>query len=51
MTLHIKFPKDTSLADAHDMASMIEDTIRKELGIETTIHMEPLTGRIQQQDQ
>jgi cation diffusion facilitator family transporter len=45
MTLHIKFHKDLSLGDAHDMASHIEDLIRNELKIEVTIHMEPLSGR------
>ena len=45
MTLHIKLPKDLSLGEAHDYASHVEDAIRTELGIEATIHMEPLTGR------
>ena len=45
MTLHIKLSKETSLGHAHDLASTIEDTIRKELNIQTTIHMEPLSGR------
>ncbi len=45
MTLHIKLHKETSLGDAHDIASHIEDRIRDELNIETTIHMEPRTGR------
>jgi cation diffusion facilitator family transporter len=45
MTLHIKLQKDISLGDAHNIASHIEDSIRDELNIETTIHMEPLTGR------
>jgi cation diffusion facilitator family transporter len=45
MTLHIKMPKELTLGEAHDVASHIEDNIREELNIETTIHMEPLTGR------
>jgi cation diffusion facilitator family transporter len=45
MTLHIKLPKNISLAQAHDVASHIEDAIRKEIKIEATIHMEPLTAR------
>ena len=46
MTLHIKFPKDTTIADAHNMASIVEDSIRKELHIESTIHMEPLSVKV-----
>ena len=46
MTLHIKLHKDTTLADAHGMASMIEDSIREELNMEATIHMEPLSARM-----
>lgn len=46
MTLHIKLSKDLSLGESHDIASHIEDAIREELGIEATIHMEPLTGRL-----
>jgi cation diffusion facilitator family transporter len=45
MTLHIKLHKDLSLGEAHDIASHLEDSIRDKLNIETTIHMEPLTGR------
>lgn len=45
MTLHIKLHKNLSLGEAHEMASNIEDIIRKELDIEATIHMEPLAGR------
>ncbi|MFC2098131.1 cation diffusion facilitator family transporter [Bacteroidota bacterium] len=45
MTLHIKLNKGLSLGEAHDMASHIEYAIRNELGIEATIHMEPLTAR------
>jgi len=42
LTFHIKLPKTKSLEEAHLIASCIEDTIRKETGIETTIHMEPI---------
>jgi cation diffusion facilitator family transporter len=45
MTMHIKFQKDTSLEAAHNRASSIEEIIRREMGIEATIHMEPLSGR------
>lgn len=46
MTLHIKFPRGKSLEEAHDRATLIEDTIRQELDIEATLHMEPLSARI-----
>ncbi len=46
MTLHIKLSKQISLEKAHNVASVIEDTIRDEMKIETTIHMEPRSGRI-----
>ncbi len=45
MTLHIKLSKNMSLGESHDIASQIEDTLRKQLGIEATIHMEPLSGK------
>ena len=41
MTLHIRLPADMSLRDAHSITFAIEDRIRKELQIETTIHPEP----------
>ncbi|KPL14985.1 MAG: hypothetical protein AMS26_08910 [Bacteroides sp. SM23_62] len=46
MTLHIKLDKNLSLERAHNIASMIEDDIRNELGVEATIHTEPRIGRI-----
>jgi divalent metal cation (Fe/Co/Zn/Cd) transporter len=46
MTLHIKLDKSLSLEQAHDITTMIEDNIRDELGIETTIHTEPRSSRI-----
>ena len=42
ITFHIKLPLDMPLVDAHDIASKIEERVRKELEIEATIHMEPL---------
>ncbi len=45
MTLHIKLKKELPLGEAHNVASDLEDAIRKELNIEATIHMEPMTGR------
>lgn len=51
MTLHIKLDKKISLEKAHSIASVIEDDIRNELGIEATIHTEPRTGRIRKSSQ
>ena len=45
MTLHIKLHKELTLGEAHNVASHIRDSIRNDLNIEATIHMEPLTGR------
>jgi cation diffusion facilitator family transporter len=45
MTLHVKFRKDITLEAAHNLASHVEGLIRDQLGIEATIHMEPLSGR------
>lgn len=45
MTLHIKLRKDITLEMAHNHASHIEELIRNRLGIEATIHVEPLSGR------
>jgi cation diffusion facilitator family transporter len=42
LTFHIKLPADMSLHEAHDIASRIEEKVRKEMKIEATIHMEPL---------
>jgi len=41
MTFHILLPPDISLEEAHDKANSIENSIRKKLDIEATIHMEP----------
>ena len=43
LILHITLPGDQSLSQAHSIATKIEDAIRDELGIEATIHMEPLS--------
>ena len=41
LTMHITLPGDYRLEQAHLTATLIEDAIREELGIEATIHMEP----------
>ena len=41
VTFHMVFPKDITLQDAHDDATMLEHRIFNDLGIHATIHMEP----------
>ncbi len=41
VTFHMVFPKDITLQDAHDDATMLEHRIYNDLGIHATIHMEP----------
>lgn len=43
LTFHIKLPPDMSLKEAHDIANKIEEKVRKDMRIEATIHMEPLS--------
>lgn len=42
LTFHICLPPDMQIDRAHDIITEIEDTIRKELNIETTIHVDPI---------
>lgn len=42
VTFHIRLPKEMTLEEAHDIATKIEHTVREELAIQATIHMEPL---------
>ena len=41
LTFHIKLPGSLDIHTGHEIASQIEDAIRKELYIEATIHVEP----------
>jgi len=41
ITFHIKLPAHLSLREAHKVSELIENTIRKEMNIESTIHIEP----------
>lgn len=41
LTFHIKMANDTTLEEAHDIATRIENEIDKKLNICATIHMEP----------
>lgn len=42
LTLHIKLNKDWTIEKGHQIATEIENMITAELGIDTTIHIEPL---------
>lgn len=42
LTFHVKLPPTESLQEAHDMVTIIEKEIEKQLKMEVTIHMEPL---------
>jgi cation diffusion facilitator family transporter len=42
LTLHIRLDKDMTIEKGHQIASEIEDTIKKNFGISATIHIEPL---------
>ena len=40
ITFHIRFPKDMTVFEAHNMATIFENAIREKLSIEATIHIE-----------
>ena len=44
LTFHIKLRNTLDIATGHRIANEIEMRLRNELGIEATIHMEPMTG-------
>lgn len=50
MVFHIKIEKDCTVEEAHQIATRIENTIRKRMDIETTIHLESYNGRSQEND-
>ncbi|MFH1244975.1 MAG: cation diffusion facilitator family transporter [Candidatus Omnitrophota bacterium] len=43
LTFHLKLPPEMPLLEAHSVADKLEKTIKKELNIEATIHIEPLS--------
>jgi cation diffusion facilitator family transporter len=45
LTLHCKLPPEMNLKEAHDLATTVEEAIRKELQVEPTIHVEPLVEK------
>lgn len=42
ITLHLRLPGNYSIKKAHNISEVIESRIRKELGIELTVHIEPM---------
>lgn len=42
ITFHIRFPKDMTVFEAHNMATAFENAIREKLSIEATIHIEAI---------
>ncbi|ADV64962.1 cation diffusion facilitator family transporter [Desulfurococcus mucosus] len=46
VTLHIRLPPGMKLSDAHEVASRLEDAIRRTLGWEATIHVEPYRDQV-----
>ena len=45
LTFHIRLPADMRLKDAHKIAEELEEKIKEEMDIETTIHVEPIIVR------
>ena len=41
LTFHIGMSRELTLQDAHDQTNMIEKSLREQMNIEATIHMEP----------
>lgn len=41
VTFHIVLPNNMNIEEAHTITTSMEDTIREELGIEATIHIDP----------
>ncbi len=44
-TAHIKLPGEMSLDDAHSIATKVEKTLKEQLNLETTIHVEPAEAK------
>lgn len=40
LTFHLRFPKDTTVFEAHEIVSRFEKSIKDKLAIDTTIHIE-----------
>ena len=47
LTLHIRLDKNMTIEKGHEIATEIENTIKKNFGIMTTIHIEPIKMAVQ----
>jgi cation diffusion facilitator family transporter len=45
VTAHIRLPGEMSLNEAHAIASKVEKTVKQQLNLETTIHVEPAKAK------
>jgi cation diffusion facilitator family transporter len=48
LTLHIRLDKNMTIEKGHEIATEIENSIKKNFGIMTTIHIEPLKTAVQE---
>ncbi len=48
LTFHVYFPEHTTLKQAHEIGTTIEEAIKQELDMEATIHFEPLLSKGEQ---
>jgi divalent metal cation (Fe/Co/Zn/Cd) transporter len=44
--MHLCFPEDISLKDAHEEVHSIEMRVKEELGIVLTVHPEPISSLV-----
>jgi len=51
VTLHIELPGDMPLSEAHGVATEVEKVVRKKLGYEVTVHVEPRKSEKEPPDQ
>ncbi len=51
VTAHIKLPGEMSLDDAHAIASKVEKTLKAQLNLETTIHVEPAEAKPEDEEE
>jgi len=43
VTVHLRLPSDMDVNKAHEIATKVENIVKKEIKAEVTIHIEPLT--------
>jgi cation diffusion facilitator family transporter len=45
VTLHVHLPDELTLSQAHEVATSIEEALKRELGYEATVHVEPASAK------